>query len=71
MDCSKACEGREEVESDDEAAMRILNIDTESVAAAEALRRQLVMESEILYADDDTDNDSENPEEAEDSEEES
>ena len=53
--CSRACEGREEEESEDAAAVRILSLDTELVA--EAVRRQLVTESEILYAGDDTDND--------------
>ena len=56
-DCSKACEGRVEEESEDEAVVRILGLETETVAGAEAVRRQLVIESEILYADDDTESD--------------
>ena len=56
MDCSKACEGREQEESEDEAVVRILRIDNELVAQAEAVRRQLVIESEILYAGDDNEN---------------
>ena len=46
--------GREE--SDDGAALRILGLRTETVAQVEAVRRQLVTESEILYAGDDSDN---------------
>ena len=46
-----------EEESEDEAVVRILGLETETVAAAEAVRRQLVIESEILYADDDTESD--------------
>ena len=70
-DCSKACEGREEEETEDEAAVRILGLETETVAGVEAVRRQLVIESEILYAGDDTENEDSDDPENEHSEEES
>ena len=56
-DCSRGCEGRKEEESEDEAAVRILGLNTDVVAQVELVRSQLVMEAEALYARSDTDSD--------------
>ena len=47
--CAKSCEGQKEEESEDEAAARVLGIDTALFARAEDVRKQLVIEAEALY----------------------